>query len=120
MSNKIKFGTQCDEAVLRAVKARLASEDGFLGDAVESGLRLWLSSKGDALLQEILSGTVLMKTPNASAHALIDELIATRPETAKNMLATIRALLKEERVEARTVPAINATGQQLIKKGAVK
>ncbi len=43
---------------------------------------------------------------NSSAHILIDQLIAQRPETAKNMLATIRALLKEERVEATTVPAV--------------
>jgi hypothetical protein len=109
MSNKIKFGTQCDEAVLRAVKSRLASGDGFLGDAVESGLRLWLSSRGEGLLQEIHPGAHLMKAPNASAHALIDNLIAARPETAKNMLAAIRALLKEEPVKAKVVPAKQQT-----------
>jgi hypothetical protein len=42
---------------------------------------------------------------NSSAHTLIDQLIAARPETAKNMLATIRALLKEEPIEAKVVPA---------------
>ncbi len=42
---------------------------------------------------------------NNEAHALIDELIDQRPETAKNMLATIRALLNEEMTVARVVPA---------------
>jgi hypothetical protein len=48
MAKKIKFGTQCDEAVLKAVKSRLAIDGGFLGDAVEEGLRLWVQSQGGA------------------------------------------------------------------------
>ncbi len=50
MANKIKFGTQCDEDVLKAVKVRLPVEDLFLADAIEEGLKLWLAARSPAKL----------------------------------------------------------------------
>jgi len=41
---------------------------------------------------------------NEAAHALIDELIEKRPETAENILATIRALVADQPIGARVAP----------------